>query len=89
MSPPSNHVPDLYGLEGGLGTAGPNANKTGVVGNKYSIKASLRTLSIARESMSTLLSIQFVKEKKKDKVLQKLGRKPKPVSKSRQVHRPF
>ncbi|KAI6213539.1 hypothetical protein M3Y94_00162100 [Aphelenchoides besseyi] len=47
------------------------------IGNKFSIKASLKTLSIARECTSNLLSIQFVKEKRKDKVLQKFGRRAK------------
>ncbi|CAD5224452.1 unnamed protein product [Bursaphelenchus okinawaensis] len=64
----------------------PGSAKSSVMGNKYSIKASLRTLSIARESMSSLLSIQFVKEKRKDKVLQKLGRKPKSKSSEGFVH---
>jgi hypothetical protein len=37
-------------------------------------------LSVAREPMSNLLSILFVKDRKKDnKVLQKLGRKSKMV----------
>lgn len=49
-------------------------------GGKFSMKASVRTLSIAREPLSTLLSMLFVKERKKDKVLQKLGRKTKPRS---------
>lgn len=43
------------------------------------MKASVRTLSIAREPMTNLLSILFVKERKKDKVLQKLGRRSKQV----------
>jgi hypothetical protein len=50
------------------------------VGSKFSMKASVRTLSIAREPMSNLLSILFVKERKKDKVLQKLGRRSKQVA---------
>jgi hypothetical protein len=49
------------------------------VGSKFSMKASVRTLSIAREPMTNLLSILFVKERKKDKVLQKLGRKNRQV----------
>lgn len=56
-----------------------DASKT-AAGGKFSLKATVRTLSIAREPMSTLLSMLFVKERKKaDKVLQKLGRKAKPV----------
>ncbi|KAE9553926.1 hypothetical protein FO519_002852 [Halicephalobus sp. NKZ332] len=65
----------------------PTANPTiqqgtqkGGTGGKFSMKASVRTLSIAREPLSTLLSMLFVKERKKDKVLQKLGRKTKPRS---------
>uniref|UniRef100_A0A914PMC9 Phosphofurin acidic cluster sorting protein 2 n=1 Tax=Panagrolaimus davidi TaxID=227884 RepID=A0A914PMC9_9BILA len=56
----------------------PQQSKSG--GGKFSMKASVRTLSIAREPLSTLLSMLFVKERKKDKVLQKLGRKTKPRS---------
>ena len=48
-------------------------------GSKFSMKASVRTLSIAREPLNHLLSILFVKERKKDKVLQKLGRRSKQV----------
>ncbi|KAL3068095.1 hypothetical protein niasHT_038085 [Heterodera trifolii] len=47
------------------------------VGSKFSMKASVRTLSIVREPMSNLLSMLFVKERKKDKVLHKLGRRNK------------
>ncbi|KAI3421973.1 hypothetical protein GPALN_012510 [Globodera pallida] len=50
------------------------------VGSKFSMKASVRTLSIAREPMSNLLSMLFVKERKKDKVLHKLGRRNKQKS---------
>ncbi|KAL7073531.1 hypothetical protein ACQ4LE_007544 [Meloidogyne hapla] len=49
-------------------------------GSKFSMKASVRTLSIAREPLNHLLSILFVKERKKDKVLQKLGRRSKQKS---------
>ncbi|CAD5231916.1 unnamed protein product [Bursaphelenchus xylophilus] len=73
---PTHH--DLDPLDQSFMQNTPGSAKSSVMGNKYSIKATLRTLSIARESMSSLLSIQFVKEKRKDKVLQKLGRKPKP-----------
>lgn len=50
-------------------------------GSKFAMKATVRTLSIAREPTSNMMSILFVKEKKKDKVLQKLGRKTKTVRK--------
>lgn len=47
---------------------------------KFSMKANVRTLSVAREPTTSLLCILFVKDKKKaDKVLQKLGRKTKQV----------
>uniref|UniRef100_A0AC34RLQ3 Phosphofurin acidic cluster sorting protein 2 n=1 Tax=Panagrolaimus sp. JU765 TaxID=591449 RepID=A0AC34RLQ3_9BILA len=55
-----------------------NTPKSSSNGGKFSMKASVRTLSVAREPLSTLLSMLFVKERKKDKVLQKLGRKTKP-----------
>uniref|UniRef100_A0A0K0DGS4 Mediator of RNA polymerase II transcription subunit 25 n=1 Tax=Angiostrongylus cantonensis TaxID=6313 RepID=A0A0K0DGS4_ANGCA len=43
--------------------------------SKGSIKASFRTLVITRSCSQPLLSLNFVKEKKKEKMLQKLGMK--------------
>lgn len=50
--------------------------------SKFSIKASIKmlTISIAREPVSHQLSILSVKDRKKDKVLQKLARKNKHVA---------
>lgn len=50
----------------------PNSKKDG---SKGSIKASFRTLVITRSCNQPLLSLNFVKEKKKEKMLQKLGMK--------------
>uniref|UniRef100_A0A7E4UN95 Phosphofurin acidic cluster sorting protein 2 n=1 Tax=Panagrellus redivivus TaxID=6233 RepID=A0A7E4UN95_PANRE len=57
-----------------------NSTPKSSTGGKFSMKAAVRTLSVAREPLSTLLSMLFVKERKKDKMLQKLGRKAKPRS---------
>uniref|UniRef100_A0A915D6B1 Phosphofurin acidic cluster sorting protein 1/2 C-terminal domain-containing protein n=1 Tax=Ditylenchus dipsaci TaxID=166011 RepID=A0A915D6B1_9BILA len=54
-----------------------NCGTPNSAGSKFSMKASVRTLSVAREPTTNLLCILFVKDKKKDKVLQKLGRKNK------------
>ena len=67
---------ELATADAASGGASSSAKPNGAAGNKFSIKASLKTVSIARECASNLLSITFVKEKRKDKVLQKLGRKP-------------
>lgn len=49
------------------------------INNKVSMKINVRNLCVTKEPVTNSLSILFVKEKKKDKVLQKLGRKTKQV----------
>lgn len=43
------------------------------------MKVTVRNLCVTKEPVTNFLCILFVKEKKKDKVLQKLGRKTKQV----------
>lgn len=58
----------------------PSSTSVQSSNSKFSIKASIKMLSIAREPVSHQLSILFVKDRKKDKVLQKLARKNKQKS---------
>lgn len=78
---------DFYSFDSGTSGLIPSGKSSSApTGSKFSIKATLKTLSIAREMSSNLLSIQFVKEKRKDKVLQKLQIKSKPKSSENFIH---
>ncbi|KAI6189930.1 hypothetical protein M3Y97_00061500 [Aphelenchoides bicaudatus] len=67
---------DFYSFDSSTSAFTPGKIPAPTAGNKFSIKASLKMLSVAPP---ICFPSNLSKEKRKDKVLQKLGRKPKPV----------
>lgn len=76
---PGEVVPYISGSTMGNVSASPagagSSAKKEAQSTKSSIRSAFRAFSIFRSPPSGLLSLQFVKEKKKDKMLQKLGMK--------------